>query len=365
VPDQTALAHGALSLNRGELLMRERLRSLVGVLAGVVVLALFIPSIALGAACTPTTCAAEGKNCGWMYDGCGHIIFCGSCGLGQWCGANGNGNVCGSGACTPKTCLDQHSDCGDVPDSCGGTVTCGDCKSGRICTNLGQGIYGSLCSTCTPDISCKTASGAKVCNTTIPDGCGSTVTCGNTCSGTETCGPDHTCICGVMSHCAQSYNPFIWTCGPIPDGCGGYSDCGGCPVTNNQQAPPGPFYCIGNQCVPQHMDGGGNGGAGGCTPESCLDQRKNCGLTDDGCGNILNCGTCTPPDTCGYSTTDVCGHCIPQCSGKTCGSDGCGGTCGDCNDNQTCVGSVCKTTCSASTCKGGCCDAGRCQKPCR
>ena len=33
--------------------------------------------------------------------------------------------------------------------------------------------------------------------------------------------------------------------------------------------------------------------------------------------------------------------CIPNCSGKTCGSDGCIGTCGSCNSTQTCSNSQC------------------------
>jgi hypothetical protein len=33
--------------------------------------------------------------------------------------------------------------------------------------------------------------------------------------------------------------------------------------------------------------------------------------------------------------------CVPDCSGKECGDDGCGGTCGTCGSGETCSGGVC------------------------
>ncbi|WP_257462748.1 Ig-like domain-containing protein [Archangium lipolyticum] len=35
--------------------------------------------------CTPTTCAAQGKNCGTLSDGCGGTLNCGTCSSGQAC----------------------------------------------------------------------------------------------------------------------------------------------------------------------------------------------------------------------------------------------------------------------------------------
>ncbi len=45
--------------------------------------------------------------------------------------------------------------------------------------------------------------------------------------------------------------------------------------------------------------------------------------------------------------------CEPQCGGKTCGSDGCGGSCGACNDGEVC---------SAA---GQCIDASQCEPQCK
>jgi hypothetical protein len=46
-------------------------------------------------ACTPTTCAAEGKNCGTISDGCGGQLSCGTCTAPATCGGGGVANVCG------------------------------------------------------------------------------------------------------------------------------------------------------------------------------------------------------------------------------------------------------------------------------
>jgi len=46
-------------------------------------------------ACTPTTCAAQGKNCGTIPNGCGGTLTCGACTAPQTCGGAGVANVCG------------------------------------------------------------------------------------------------------------------------------------------------------------------------------------------------------------------------------------------------------------------------------
>lgn len=53
-----------------------------------------------GANCIPTTCAAQGDNCGQIADGCGGSIDCGVCTSPQTCGGGGHANVCSSpGVC--------------------------------------------------------------------------------------------------------------------------------------------------------------------------------------------------------------------------------------------------------------------------
>ncbi|NOK37135.1 hypothetical protein HMI49_28450 [Corallococcus exercitus] len=65
------------------------------------------------ATCAPTTCTAQGKNCGTLSDGCGGTLSCGTCGSGQTCGSNNvctpnapacSHNVCTAGTALVKTC---------------------------------------------------------------------------------------------------------------------------------------------------------------------------------------------------------------------------------------------------------------------
>ena len=52
--------------------------------------------------------------------------------------------------------------------------------------------------------------------------------------------------------------------------------------------------------------------------------------------------------------TDCAGGCTPDCSGRECGDDGCGGVCGSCDVDETCSEGTC--TCSLSICDGSCVD---------
>src|SRR5262249_53202992 len=59
--------------------------------------------ISIQSACVPTTCAAQGKNCGSLANGCGGTLSCGTCASGLVC----TSNVC----CTPTTCAAQGKNC--------------------------------------------------------------------------------------------------------------------------------------------------------------------------------------------------------------------------------------------------------------
>jgi hypothetical protein len=127
------------------------------------------------------------------------------------------------------------------------------------------------------------------------------------------------------------------TCGQQGDGCGGLTaDCGSC-------------------MAPQTCGGGGVPGqcgapdAGSCQPQTCAQQNVFCGNTGDGCGNVIQCGVCTPPQTCGGGgVPGQCGapdggSCTPKscaAQGIQCGlaSDGCGNilTCPNCPTGQSC-----------------------------
>lgn len=89
--------------------------------------------------------------------------------------------------------------------------------------------------------------------------------------------------------------------------------------------------------------GGGIPSGCACTPQCA---GKQCG--SDGCGGT--CGTCPSGQAC--SASSQCG-CVPQCGGKQCGADGCGGSCGQCGANQTCTTAgvcACTPSCSGRSC---------------
>src|SRR5207248_2581 len=93
--------------------------------------------------CVPTTCAAQGKNCGSISDHCGGTLSCGSCSSPETCGGGGTSNVCGGGTaidagtsdltCVPSTCASKGKNCGSISDGCGGTLSCGSCSSPETC----------------------------------------------------------------------------------------------------------------------------------------------------------------------------------------------------------------------------------------
>ena len=68
-----------------------------------------------GTPCVPTTCAAQGKNCDTLPDGCGGTLSCGNCTAPDTCGGGGTANVCGKSGGTP--------DAGTPPG--GSTITIG------------------------------------------------------------------------------------------------------------------------------------------------------------------------------------------------------------------------------------------------
>jgi len=156
------------------------------------------------------------------------------------------------------------------------------------------------------------------------------------------------CVTPYQATCvSESCAQQGFSCGPAGDGCGNLLQCGTCPT--------------GQTC-----GGGGTPGVCGasCTPRTCGAQGVQCGPAGDGCGGSLSCGTCPTGQTCGGGgTPGVCGS--GTCTAKTCtqqniscgpAGDGCGGSlaCGACPSGQTCGGGgkpgVCGSTCVPTSC---------------
>ena len=66
-----------------------------------------------------------------------------------------------------------------------------------------------------------------------------------------------------------------------------------------------------------------------CAPDCA---GRVCG--DDGCGGL--CGDCDAASRCDANGQCAAAPCVPDCEGRSCGDDGCGGTCGACADGLTC-----------------------------
>jgi len=90
-------------------------------------------------ACVPATTCPTGQDCGYAPDGCGDLISCGVCPNGEACGVGNPGvpNQCGKGTqtCVPTTCAAQGLECGPAADGCGAKIdSCGTCSAGELCT---------------------------------------------------------------------------------------------------------------------------------------------------------------------------------------------------------------------------------------
>lgn len=73
---------------------------------------------------------------------------------------------------------------------------------------------------------------------------------------------------------------------------------------------------------------------------------------DDGCG--APCPACLPgPYWASVCANGTCAACAPNCSGKLCGPDGCGGWCGTCPAPWVCSGASCVSACAGCP-VGGC-----------
>ncbi len=217
--------------------------------------------------------------------------------------------------------------CGMVLDGCGKTLDCGDCPSGETC---GTGSSAHTCISADPNckaISCDQPTG-KFCGK-LGDGCGRPLDCGPTCPMGQTCGGGGTpgiCAPPVDPNCkpATCNPPGARYCGQIGDGCGKVLDCGTCAA--GQSCGTG---VTANICV-----------SANCTPTSCdLSGGRYCGKIGDGCGQELDCGDCPDAKPCGQGDmANVCPGAVLQ---------------------GPCVNLQCQqTTCTAGPCKELACAAG-------
>jgi hypothetical protein len=233
--------------------------------------------------------------------------------------------------CTGKVCGD---------DGCGGS--CGVCKAGELCGN-----------------------GACVASTAAGETCADALVIGalpfqhvGTTLGAQNDlnAPDKACYNGSLG----TYGPdVVYRYTPPADGTigitiTGYSNkpavyaASDCADIKNScvggalgfgQDVLGPTYVPVSQGVPLFIivDADQDGGdytldISSCTPDC---KGKQCGT--DGCGGV--CGYCAKLSAYDCSNIGTC-VCVPSCKDKSCGGDGCGGSCGSCPSGQVCDGGI-------------------------
>jgi len=299
---------------------------------------------------TTVDCEPEcsGKQCG--LDGCGGD--CGGCCEGQTCqeGSCIGGAGCeisydpGCGGCSCETCV-----CGMDPYCCSTmwdglcvdecVEQCGGCGAQANCAGkeCGPNGCGGKCGdcpeawVCTDDGKCVDECEADCVGKTCgSNGCGGS--CGEcdeeaTCKGGAClypCGDvDFVGCCDGQTHvyCDEGFE-FKVDCSELELKCGWKDSVGWYECVDEQAADPSgkhPLWCPGS-CPPQ-CDG------------------KECG--PDACGGT--CGKCGTEETCEDGLCQP--VCKPDCDGKECGEDGCGDVCGDCGIGEVCSAGLCDDVC--------------------
>jgi hypothetical protein len=376
-------------------------------------------------------CAQDSYCCDVKWDSicAGEVtsLGCGSCEAGPKCG---NGKCEAAESCT--TCeqdcgpCDQPGDCCHVQQTKGcndPTIQACVCAQDSFCCNYS---WDQICVNEVEELGCGSCSGGGcgdgACGvdedcTTCPEDCGP-------CGGASCCEAHDTpscddaavaeCVCAGDAYCCNTMWDGICVGEVTSMGCG---SCDGGPFCGNgkceagegcQTCPkdcgqcPGTEDCCHSHDTPGCDDGGvqqcvcavdayccdvkwddicvGEVESEGCG--SCQECKPNCvgkQCGGDGCGG--SCGTCKQGMSCKDGHCVDPGGCKPNCTGKVCGDDGCGGSCGNCPVGKECHNGKCLGGCQPNCagkqcgddgCGGSCgncpqnffCDNGHCVKTC-
>ncbi len=322
-------------------------------------------------------------------------------------------DVAGSaGTCSAVIMGQPHGTRGD----CTGTAPCmGSCttSSRTACTYPGSSVS-CRAQSCTGSTKTLAAGCDAAGSCPVPQ----TINCGTTCSGNDclgACGSDATCAtatpycnngvclatkpiaraCAASAECTSNQCADGVCCNVACAGkceaCDVSGNVGSCQTVISGQPHGTRGACAGSGVCKGTCDGASNtacgfaGAATICSAQSCpsgtstrtdqagCDGAGGCSApTMTSCGAFLCSGndcpaTCSVPSDCvSGSTCFGTACCTPDCAGKSCGSDGCGGTCGSgCTFPQKCstTGSCCTSSCGTScggpdTACGGTCTCG-------
>ena len=225
---------------------------------------------------------------------------------------------CGNHTCEPgedtsnPPCPDCVESCGDCTCDGGesyGTcpVDCGSCGDG-YCLSKCKNVNEETRLSCPRDC-CFPACDGKECG---PDGCGGV--CG-LCGNGKDCDTSGACVCAASG---------------ADDDCDGVDD--DCDGVTDEAYVPTPTACGTGACAATGATTCEGGVVvDGCEPaepgdEACNGVDDDCNGTTDEDGDAL----CLPWQMCQGASGCAC---KPDCAGKWCGDDGCGGSCGACLDH--------------------------------
>jgi hypothetical protein len=248
------------------------------------------------------------------------------CPAGQTCRLGVCGIFCDDATPCPGECHScVEGECVDTQDLCFGD--CSQCISGTCFADAPQC---SGCQVCFFDPNTNTGTcgdwdplcdAGEVCREGV---------CGIPCEQTPCPGECHTCVDGL--------------CQIDQDKC--FGECGFCANTGVCVANAG--LCPG-ECHVCQFDPNANRG-------DCIDWDPLCSAVDACTPALCSNGACNQASNCPGScdaATGLCNtRCAPDCSGKECGNDGCGGSCGACEDyeNSFCNEATGQCGCDPRTC---------------
>ena len=239
--------------------------------------------------------------------------------------------VCTAGVCAAASCSDNATNGSETDWNCGGGI-CPPCKTGLHC-KFPTDCRSQICT-------------GNVCQRSCVDGDQNGdetyIDCGGSCPGCpvgDPCRQGADCLSGSCINlvCASpTCHDNTKNGGETGVDCGGTTTCARCPPGQGCMAPSD---CTSSVCT-----------GGICQAPTCMDNTKNGSETDTDCGGSCSnkCAvgqTCSAPSDClsGNCQGNVCAPPCGTCSSLgACGSvvDGCGNTlnCGSCTGAQTCGG---------------------------
>lgn len=215
------------------------------------------------------------------------------------------------------------------------------CENEGLCNKVAGSCTSSLCAagkySCDKNVLSKCSADGMRFESQTPCGDGTCDAAGGQC---DTCVPGHkTCQGEALLSCAATGQGYMQSACPSGNKCVGAGQCAAC--GGNADCSAMTRGCKVGVC----------GASGSCSAQNAADGAQ-C-TTDAGKAGSCAAGAC---------------RCTPQCSGKQCGDDSCGGQCPSrCSSGQMCSNSQCvsctiNSQCSGSAdgCRLGVCNVGAC-----